>query len=522
MTEPPGTAVLSLRRRRETARRVLADPDRKPVGRMLVELVVLTVRQRELPRHYVGSLMYRADSGPILAYATPREIDRINRAVLLPRRKPTLLLQDKVWFDRWLEHHGLPRVPVLAVVDQGVLTRRGQQPVSGPAVREVLQVLQSEAPRGALFVKPVQGIQGRDARRLEDAASIDAWLADGVGVPMLVQHAVEQHPVLDAVYPGALNTVRVQTCRLSDAPDGPVVAATGVLRVGARGSVVDNASQGGLSAALDLETGRLTAPFLAAAKHGGRGFVAHPDSGVGVDAIVVPEVAHVVELVVRAHRWLPNRLVAWDVAITTQGPAILEANDVPPLNGVQAAAGGLWASPVYRQVLGPHVGRGASRTIAQRARHREELAVSGVPAAQLASLLQRRALHGPLDLPLRGRSMGRWWRHADRVKVAPGGVPQRGQVWVFVSSAGQIVAHRCRRAPVGGAAAVFRGDGNMHADGPVDAGMLVGRVTAVQRRGRWQSLGLRAWLHGALARAATLLRRVIGGARRHRGSGVSA
>jgi hypothetical protein len=126
--------------------------------------------------------------------------------------------------------------------------------------------------------------------------------------------------------------------------------------------------------------------------------------------------------------------------------------------------------------------------------------VTDLDPSRLADLLRRRATHRPLDLSLAGRSMGRRWERAERVLVAPEARPSRGEVWMFVDANGRIVAHRCRRA---GEPARFRGDGNTVDDLPVPACRLVGRVTAIQRGGRWRRLGAWEQLQGLGTRVRT-------------------
>lgn len=73
---------------------------------------------------------------------------------------------------------------------------------------------------------------------------------------------------------------------------------------------------------------------------------------------------------------------------------------------------------------------------------------------------------------------------ASRVQVVSGGHPRPGEVWVFVGADGQLIAHRCLQA---GTRLRFQGDANRVPDEPLDQGQLVGRVTAVERDGRWRS-----------------------------------
>jgi hypothetical protein len=61
--------------------------------------------------------------------------------------------------------------------------------------------------------------------------------------------------------------------------------------------------------------------------YGGRTSV-HPDSGVVFDGWRIPFFREAMSMVVRMHEYLPGiHSVGWDVAITGDGPVIVEGND---------------------------------------------------------------------------------------------------------------------------------------------------------------------------------------------------
>lgn len=62
----------------------------------------------------------------------------------------------------------------------------------------------------------------------------------------------------------------------------------------------------------------------------------HPDSNIEFENYKIPGLAEAVELCIEAHRYLYyHYLIGWDVAITDEGPKIVEANEKPGMNAVQ-------------------------------------------------------------------------------------------------------------------------------------------------------------------------------------------
>ena len=141
----------------------------------------------------------------------------------------------------------------------------------------------------------------------------------------IVQERIRQHPVLDALHPGSLNTLRIVTTRIGDAPHIEFIT----LRMGCGGSWIDNADAGGLAAPVDLATGMISRTATRRYEHdtAQQQHAVHPDTGARITGLEIPHFFEMLDLVRGAAAKLPEfASVGWDIAILPDGPAILEAN----------------------------------------------------------------------------------------------------------------------------------------------------------------------------------------------------
>lgn len=118
----------------------------------------------------------------------------------------------------------------------------------------------------------------------------------------------------------SLNTIRIVTIHSENVFD--VVSAS--LRIGAIGTKVDNVSQGGCCAMIDISTGKLVTKFIANAYRKVEG------SQEGRDEIgfKIPYWEETINMVKSASKIIPEiHSVGWDVAITEKGPILIEGNE---------------------------------------------------------------------------------------------------------------------------------------------------------------------------------------------------
>jgi hypothetical protein len=101
-------------------------------------------------------------------------------------------------------------------------------------------------------------------------------------------------------------------------------------------SVVDNLHQGGITAAVDHETGELgSATNLG--KDASVGWLDyHPVTGALIAGHRIAGWESVKQLALQAHRAFTDRLlVGWDIALAEEGPLIVEGNSSPDLDILQ-------------------------------------------------------------------------------------------------------------------------------------------------------------------------------------------
>ncbi len=136
---------------------------------------------------------------------------------------------------------------------------------------------------------------------------------------VLVEEAIVQHPVLEAIAPGTANTTRVTTF-VTD--DGTVEIINMAQKFG-RGQVSDQGSFGGFYTALH-EDGR--AMGMGYDIHG-EVYEAHPDTGARIADFQLPDMDAVRALITEVALVVPQvRYVGWDIVATASGPVLVEGN----------------------------------------------------------------------------------------------------------------------------------------------------------------------------------------------------
>jgi hypothetical protein len=203
----------------------------------------------------------------------------------------------------------------------------------------------------AIFAKINHGDCGRGVNKLyvKDFASPAAMLAYIRENKLFVlEQVLQQHPDMARLHPSSVNTMRI----LTDLVDDEVHIAYITVKMGRGGGHCDNSGQGGVLCRVDMETGKICSP---ATDDYFNVYDRHPDTGVEFVGYQLPMVPEAIELAKKAAREVPQiRHTGWDMAITPDGPAIIEGNDFPGTDLCQLAPfypekQGLW--PYYKRIL---------------------------------------------------------------------------------------------------------------------------------------------------------------------------
>ena len=198
--------------------------------------------------------------------------------------------------------------------------------------------------------KPLEGSSGQGIEKYvkKDWENLPAFTEKiKKNGPAILEEIVIQHPEMARMCPTSVNTVRIATL-LGDKQEGIVYA---FLRIG-NGKVMDNVDQGGMAARVDLNSGKL---LTVAADKAGNVFDRHPMTGTPIVGFTIPYFEEAKQMCLTAMHKVPQvRFVAWDVAITADGPRFIEGNSFPSHAVPQFAAhypDGIGILPEFRKFI---------------------------------------------------------------------------------------------------------------------------------------------------------------------------
>jgi hypothetical protein len=204
-----------------------------------------------------------------------------------------------------------------------------------------------------MIAKPARG-EGGSGISIYDTAEIQdfvEWRASLIKRDQtLVEQVLEQHERLARLYPDSVNTVRMITYL---DPNGTLHVIASVLRIG-NGDVVDNFASGGMFTMLD-EAGVALYPGVDKQSNV---YETHPATGVQIAGFAVPRYDEITDMVEEAARRLPTvPYVGWDIAVTPEGPALIEANHNSSVFQPKPSATGVRIGLLerYRAAIGPGV-----------------------------------------------------------------------------------------------------------------------------------------------------------------------
>lgn len=205
------------------------------------------------------------------------------------------------------------------------------------------------------IIKPVLNHSGEGIQALEVRDGITnlngmtiEQLFDNYGKNFQIQERLKQHEKMSQLNESSVNTIRIVTYR----SDMEILVIYSVVRIGRKGSVIDNQCAGGISTVIG-EDGKL----------GGTAFggylendIGKTDSGTILNGFEIPSYHKAIETVKQLHYQLPFfNFIGWDVAIDEVGdPVIIEWNACPGLS--QSAFGpgyGKYTERILREIWHP-------------------------------------------------------------------------------------------------------------------------------------------------------------------------
>lgn len=177
-----------------------------------------------------------------------------------------------------------------------------------------------------VFAKPVDDFGGHGVRKItaEEVTDYPALYGElTASGSVLIEQQIVQHQALNRLNPSCINTLRMVTL----VKDGKAHLMYTLIRVGDGTRVVDNISSGGMYAPV-WEDGKIAKPAFCDAT--GLYYDRHPATGTDFVGFAIPYYSQAVELVERAALVVEQvKYVGWDVAISEDGPVLVEGNVIP-------------------------------------------------------------------------------------------------------------------------------------------------------------------------------------------------
>lgn len=275
------------------------------------------------------------------------------------------VVNDKFAFLQHCNVHQLTTIPIPILIDRD----DRDNPANGLELDSWKRILKG-APDD-LFIKLIDGSWGIDAFTAHRIDKTRWQFCDQSGSSSqfhkfamerlrhrrgwIMQPIVRNHHKLqEATASRSLSTIRMVT--FLDGQQAQLLYA--VLRIPTGDNSADNfshGSSGNLVAPVDIETGITGTPRGSRSKlwpdiinvH------THPDSNMKIDRIKLPFWKEAVELAIRGQQTFRElRTLGWDIAITDDGPVIVEANATYDMDLIQVAYGrGLWKELVEGKLL---------------------------------------------------------------------------------------------------------------------------------------------------------------------------
>lgn len=175
---------------------------------------------------------------------------------------------------------------------------------------------------GSVICKPYNLSWGHGIFILNKEDITDEIIQKLLSEPYIIEEVIKQHPQIKAIHPQSVNTLRIFS--IIDREGVPHVALP-IFRAGLGDSVTDNTSSGGLYFIVDKDTGIVE--LSGRTERCRTRYLCHPDTGVQVIGMKIPFYDEIVEMVKKAALVTPTlRYVGWDVAISENGPVLIEGN----------------------------------------------------------------------------------------------------------------------------------------------------------------------------------------------------
>jgi len=247
--------------------------------------------------------------------------------------------ENKIVMEIFFRSLEIPRPKTLAILMDGALYSADLELLTADRLPDTTAE--------KIFVKPVDSFGGRGISVFHRTGNGTYATKDGTDFlgyirergrekqSMIVQEGIVQDPEISKVYPESVNTLRI----ITENKGGKVRLVLAALRMGRGHSQVDNINAGGIWTPINLGSGKTAEVAMTAEQEP---FPEHPDTHVPFSTYTIPRWDKITNFVHHSAGKLPFlTYIGWDIALTPEGPVVIEINRMPDVAGIEGVVGGM-------------------------------------------------------------------------------------------------------------------------------------------------------------------------------------
>ncbi|NMH87415.1 sugar-transfer associated ATP-grasp domain-containing protein [Flavivirga algicola] len=330
----------------------LKHPNKKSFPKMIKEVIILMIKKREIPFYYFKYL-YRKNVTNYLDYVSFKEQLLLVGHRSLHNPDYVALINNKLYFALFCERISI-KTPKLISYNLGsnfFFNNEVVKITDKEKLVDFFEVLFDKNKIDALFFRPPSDYGGKGCFKItkEDIENnLDGLYQNLVNGNFVHTKVVKQHDDINKIHSKSVNTLRIISLLTLE---GHIEIISAFIRFGVGDSVVDNATSGGFFVGINLEDGTLQPIGHYLSQHGGEEITEHPDSGYKFEGFKIPYYKEACDLVLDTAKIIPDGLIGWDVAITSNGPVIIETNAEPHIPISNITSGGLLKNKHVKNIV---------------------------------------------------------------------------------------------------------------------------------------------------------------------------
>lgn len=278
---------------------------------IMLDITWCTLIYGASPNNYYNFRFFELDSNLRKTYLTHRISEKLIRKY--NKSDSRYLIEDKLVFSNKFKKYTGRKI--LQIQDLGI--------------KELNKLLNK---KDEIVVKPLIGGQGRGVEKLNknDFQSINEMyekIKKNFSGTDIIEEVIIPHKEMEKLNNSSVNTIRINTILEEKCH---IVHAS--IRIG-NGFFVDNLTKGGMISIIDVDTGIIMYPAI---DKKNKVFDYHPITKTKIEGYQIPYWDQVILMIKGASSLVPDvRYIGWDVAISENGPILIEANSDPDYTMLQ-------------------------------------------------------------------------------------------------------------------------------------------------------------------------------------------